>query len=55
VIPQPAVAPAQDDARPKLAGDRIEIGADLLVPTFWFIPSGVEISLNVGLELIYRL
>ena len=35
--------------------DRIELGADILVPTFWFLGSDVEISLNVGLELIYRL
>ena len=35
--------------------ERIELGVDLLVPTFWFLDSDVEISLNVGLELIYRL
>lgn len=31
-----------------------EIGADLLVPTFWFIPGRTIISLDVGLEATYR-
>ena len=35
--------------------DKVEIGVDLLVPTFWFVDDQVQISLNVGLELIYRL
>jgi len=35
--------------------DRWEIGADILVPTFWFVDDEVQISLNVGLELTYRL
>lgn len=35
--------------------ERVEIGADILSPTFWFIGSQVEISLNVGLEVIFRL
>ncbi len=35
--------------------ERVEIGADILSPTFWFLGSQVEISLNVGLEVIFRL
>lgn len=31
-----------------------EIGADLLTPTFWFIPGRTIISLDVGLEATYR-
>lgn len=35
--------------------ERVEIGADILSPTFWFLGSQVEISLNIGLEVIFRL
>jgi hypothetical protein len=35
--------------------ERIELGIDLIAPTFWVIPSGVAVSANFGLELIYRL
>jgi hypothetical protein len=31
-----------------------EIGADLVAPTFWFLPASVAVTLNVGLEATYR-
>lgn len=31
-----------------------EIGADLLTPTFWFLPNRTAVSLNIGLEATYR-
>ncbi|MFW6023652.1 MAG: hypothetical protein ACOC9O_02800 [Myxococcota bacterium] len=35
--------------------DRVEVGADLLVPTFWVLPDRTAVSFNVALELIVRL
>ncbi len=35
--------------------ERVELGIDLLAPTFWVIPGGVAVSVDVGLEVIYRL
>ncbi|MEM7606515.1 MAG: hypothetical protein AAF411_14245 [Myxococcota bacterium] len=34
---------------------RVELGVDLLAPTFWFVPDQTLASLNLGLEVIYRL
>lgn len=34
--------------------DRIELGADLITPTFWFTPDGRATSFDVALEVIYR-
>ncbi len=34
---------------------RIELGFDILTPTFWFLPDQTVVSLNVAAELIYRL
>jgi hypothetical protein len=31
-----------------------EIGADILVPTFWILPDRTAVSLNLGLEATYR-
>lgn len=31
-----------------------EIGTDILVPTFWFIPNQTHVSLDLSLELIYK-
>jgi len=35
--------------------DRVELGIDLIAPTFWVIPYGVAVSADFGLEVIYRL
>ncbi|MFK8001944.1 MAG: hypothetical protein AB8H86_20275 [Polyangiales bacterium] len=34
---------------------RVEIGIDLLTPTFWFLLDQTLVSLNIGAEVIYRL
>lgn len=34
---------------------RVEIGIDLLTPTFWFLLDQTLVSLNIGAEIIYRL
>lgn len=31
-----------------------EIGADILTPTFWIIPDGTAITLDIGVEVTYR-
>lgn len=36
-------------------GDRFELGFDLLAPTFWVIPDGAAVSMNVAAELLWRL
>ena len=35
--------------------DRMEVGFDILAPTFWVLPEKVAVSLNVAVELILRL
>lgn len=35
--------------------ERVELGVDLIAPTFWVIPTGVAVSADFGLEVIYRL
>lgn len=34
---------------------RVELGFDLLSPTFWVLPSGTTVSLDVAAELVFRL
>lgn len=36
-------------------GDRIELGFDLLNPTFWVLPDETAVSFDVAAELIFRL
>ncbi len=36
-------------------GERMELGLDILTPTFWVIPNETAISLNLGARLVYRL
>ena len=35
--------------------ERVELGIDLIAPTFWVIPGRVAVSADIGLELLYRL
>jgi len=35
--------------------DRLELGVDLLAPTFWVLPSSTPISLNLSAEIILRI
>lgn len=35
--------------------DRVELGADLLTPTFWVLPDRTVVSFNVAVELVVRL
>ncbi|MEO0326679.1 MAG: hypothetical protein AAF447_27285 [Myxococcota bacterium] len=36
-------------------GPRLEIGFDLLTPTFWVLPDRTAVSLDLAAEVIYRL
>lgn len=36
-------------------GDRVELGLDLLAPTFWILPGTAAVSFNLASELVVRL